>query len=533
MDYGKLPYSRLFRDFVNRGDDITSFYEFPHHYDELQKAVSSYRFGGDRDEMARIVSEFNSGFTLADKAKEHLASLSDPETVTITTGQQVSLFGGPLYVIYKALTIINLAGKLTRDTNKRVVPVFWLADEDHDYDEVAAVSLAGKNGTERFHLPCKTCERHAAGMIPIGEDFESFRRDVYSKLPDTDFHREVTELLDESYVRGRTLRHAFGELLARLLSKHGLIFAGSNFPDAKKAAAYCFRTAINKTADIASALGKQSDRLSGLYHQQAQITDSLLFWHDEQHGRMRLAHQSGMWTISSGESFSTEELLDKLDSDPGRFSPNVFLRPIVQDTLLPNAAYVAGPAEIAYYAQMRPVYQLFGKSMPFIASRITATIAEPPVQRFLKELPFDFSDFSKRPEDLEQEYLRRHSDPDLDQCFEEWKKKISELSESKIKETGISDPGLNKHAQAITKEYHKAIDKLRKKMVNQVRQKEEMQINRIKKSRNALFPDGHLQEREISFIYFMNKFGVTVWDDLLTSLENHKGVFSQHFRVDL
>lgn len=533
MECGKLPYSRLFCDFLNQDQKLLSYFEYPHNYDKLKEAVTSFEFTGDRKTISKAISEFNSGFSLEAKAIEHLTALSDENTVTITTGQQVSLFGGPLYTIYKALSIILLANRLTRDTNKRVVPVFWLADEDHDYDEISRVSIATGKGSEHVHLPCKTCEQHAAGMITIGEEFQSFRRDVFDKLPDTDFHKDLTDLLDSAYVKGRTLRHAFGELMARLLSKHGLIFAGSNFDDAKQITTGCFKKAIEKASAIESLLNEQSKRISRTYHQQAQITDSLLFWHDEDHGRLRLSRKNGAWSRKPGERLSAYQLLQTLEEEPERFSPNVFLRPIIQDALLPNAAYAAGPAEIAYYAQMKPLYNLFGQSMPFIAARMTATIVEPPVKRNMTELPFDFPDFAKRLEDLEQNYLRQCGDPDLDQRFEDWKEKVAELSESKINEAGITDPGLHKHTQAITKEHQKAIDKLRKKMVNQVRKKEEVQINRIKKSKNALFPNDGLQERELSFIYVMNKFGITIWDELLSTLEREDGVFTKHYRVDI
>ena len=535
VDFHQLPFSELFRDYINGKEDTQPFFAYRHVYHDLKKAVSSYRYTGDRKRIAAIAEEFNRDFPLEKTAKENLRALEDDNTVTITTGQQVSVYGGPLYTVFKTITVILLAKRLSHDTGKRVVPVFWLADEDHDYEEISTIALPVNQEMVHVALPCDSCARHAAGSIPVEENgFTDFRDEVFEHLASTDFHQDLRKLMDECYVPGRTLRRSFGVLLTRLFSRYGLILTGSNFPEAKAVTRDTIKTAITRADDIESVLNQQSNTISAKYHQQAHISDSLLFWHDDRHGRVRLVHQNGTWSREPNVQLTSDELLRELDDHPERFSPNVFLRPLLQDKLLPNAAYVGGPAEIAYYGQMKPLYDLFNLDMPFIAGRFSGTLVEPSVMRLLKDLPYSFSDFSQRYEDLEQNFLRKQSNPNLDADFDRWKKQIEELTDKMTAEIGIEDPGLKKHSHSITREHIKAIDKLRKKVVNSIRQKEEIQINRLKKVKFALFPNDRLQEREISFLYYMNKFGLDIWDRMLESLEDEEDVlYSRHYYISL
>ncbi len=534
LDFRELSFSRLFRDYLADTDAISGFYSHPHTYNSLKKVVSSYKARSDRRETARITAEFNEPFLQGQTVDELAGILAHEDTVTITTGQQLSLFGGPLYTVFKTISAIHLARSLTRDTGKRVIPVFWLADEDHDFEEISVANIPERNSIRQIALPCDTCARHAAGNIRVDEAFENFRSDIYEALNPTDFREQLISILDDAYAPGRSYREAFALLLSKLFSRYGLIFAGSNDPMVKRHVTECIRTAIGRADEIRDALASQSERLDQHYHQQVQITDSLLFWHDDEHGRVRLQHADGHWQTESGLSLSTDVLLQQLEETPERFSPNVFLRPLIQDVLLPNAAYIGGPAEIAYYGQMKPVYELFDMKMPFLAARLSATLVEPAIQRFLEELPFDIPDYTKRFEDLEQHYLRKFGNPELDGHFDTWKKRVEELTDEMTGLMGMEDPGLQKHARAISKEYSKSIDKLRKKMVNAIRQKEEVQVNRIRKVKHALFPNDRLQEREISHIYYMNKFGVDIWDRILQELEEQdQDLFDRHFLIHL
>ncbi|MEX0681786.1 MAG: bacillithiol biosynthesis cysteine-adding enzyme BshC [Balneolales bacterium] len=542
LDFESLPFSPLFCDYIRGGDKSFAFFEHKHTYVQLKHAVESYRYPHDRKKSCAIIREFNRNFSLHKRAEENLKALEDEDTVTLTTGQQVNLFGGPLYTVLKTLSVIHLAKKLSKETRRHVVPVFWLADEDHDFDEIATVSLPNSKSVNRITLPGESVDHQAAGSIQVNDDFALFRTSVYNALPETDFKGELTNLLNDCYSKGCSFRNAFGQFMAHLFSKYGLVFAGSNDLETKKFTSDIIKVAIQQADSIRSVLSKQSEHIGAVFHQQAQVLDSLLFWHDDTEGRVRMKHLDGKWHRNPDIALSTDQLLRELDKNPDRFSPNVFLRPVIQDTLLPNVAYIGGPAEIAYFGQMKPLYHLFQQKMPFIAGRLSATMMEPSIARIFNELPFKLSDYARRIEDLEQTYLKTLADPEADHHFDDWKQSVEALTNRMTQQIGVSDPGLQNHSKALTKEHQKAIDKFRQKWMHTIRQKEEVQINRIRKIKHALFPNDHLQEREISFIYFINKYGLDIWDRVLILLETEADkprnrqtdeLFSQHYLFKL
>lgn len=533
-DFGHLPFSRLFCDYLQNKKEIRSFYSYSHTYSELIKAIEAYRYPGDRKIMARIIEEQNRQLPLHPCALNHLDALSHENSVAITTGQQLSLFGGPLLTVFKILSVVHLAKKLSRDTKKRVIPFFWLADEDHDYEEIAAVKFPVNEALRSFSLKRSDSRRFSIGRLEIEPKSDLFFKDIFSNLSETDFHPSLVDLLESTYSPGVTFSRSFSTLMSRLFSHHGLLFAGSNDESAKSLLKEKFQVAIEKASEIDARLHRQSKRLSEHYHQQARVGESLLFRHDEESGRIPLKHENGRWFQSSGVYFSTKELLEKLDQEPGSFSPNVFLRPIIQDFLLPNVAYAGGPAEIAYHGQMNNLYPLFDQKMPFIASRFSGTIIEPGVNRLIKKLPFKIPEYLERLENLEKRYLQKEEDRFMEHLFSDWIDHVGQQSNEMLKKAGITDFGLLSYHEANKKRYQEGIQNLQKKMISERRKSEHIQINRLRKIKNALFPEERLQEREISFIYFMNKYGIEVWDRLIEKVEEEDyELFSVHHRVYL
>jgi uncharacterized protein YllA (UPF0747 family) len=195
--------------------------------------------------------------------------------------------------------------------------------------------------------------------------------------------------------------------------------------------------------------------------------------------------------------------------------------------MVPTLGYVAGPGELAYYGQMKKMYKFFKRSMPAIFPRMSATIIEPSIDRILDELPFEIADYEGRIEDLESKYVERSNQPDIEEIFNDWKQKVEEISEGHKAEIKDIDSTLEGAAGKATAVYFGELDKLKGKVYRSVKQQEETQIKRIRKIKANLFPEGIPQERIISFIYFMNKYGIDIWDRLLQELdENEK--FDQH-----
>ena len=528
IDFNQLPFSKLFQTYIQNFQKVTNFYNGnPLNEEEIGSYYKKFQFKGDREKIVELIKQFNEPYDLDGRALQNIEKLKDENTVTIVTGQQLGVYGGPLYTIYKAMTAIAWARKLEEKTGKNVVPVFWMADEDHDYEEIAAVNFPNRNAV---NFPNRnevhTCilsgfdnNKKPVSDLVIPENFKSFRDEIKENLRETDFSAELWNMLDECYQPGITFRKAFGTLISRIFSKHGMILAGSNDKKIKDYLADTIVRSIENASEIGERLNQKSESLANEFHQQAQTDSSLLFLMEEDR-RNRISFESGKWNNSGNHEWSSEELLQLVEKQPDRFSPNVFLRPILQDKLLPNAAYVAGPGELAYYGQMKGLYKIFDLEMPFIIPRLSATLIESSITRVMKELPFQFSDYNQRIEDLESHYVEQANIMDVNAFFNEWKKEVAKLSEQKSEEIKEIDPTLKGAAEKATSSYYHTLDALKGKVFRAIKQQNDIQLKRIRKIHMNLFPERELQERKVSFIYYMNKYGLDIWDQILENLEN-------------
>jgi bacillithiol biosynthesis cysteine-adding enzyme BshC len=259
------------------------------------------------------------------------------------------------------------------------------------------------------------------------------------------------------------------------------------------------------------------------YHKQVLVQESNLFWIDEDRNRIKIQFENGLWqTDGNGHSWSDEELIGAIHASPERFSPNVFLRPIIQDSFLPTFAYAGGPGEIAYHAQMKPMYHMFGLQMPVVIPRFSATMVESGIERIMEKLPFKFFDYKQRIEELEAEYIKRNDPANLEAAFSEWIAAVGTITEQMRKTISEIDTTLEGSAGKAGAAMEAELDKLKGKTYRSLKQQEKTQLIRIDKIKHQLFPDGNLQERELAFIYFMNKYGMDIWDSLYSTLDGHQ-----------
>ncbi|HET6527208.1 MAG TPA: bacillithiol biosynthesis cysteine-adding enzyme BshC, partial [Balneolaceae bacterium] len=431
------------------------------------------------------------------------------------------------YTVLKAITAIHLARKLEQRFERPIIPVFWLADEDHDYDEIRHLELLADNELKRFELPPKANHLAPVAELQIPPEIEQLRDEVRESLHKTEFFDDLWQLLDQCFTPGNTFLEASGHFMSELFSKHGLVLAGSNFKEVKELTGDYLKESIAEAGDIRQSLEQQTEALSAEFHQQVHLYDSNLFYLDDEAGRSKISSNGNGWQTDSGKKWQTNELLEAIDAGPENFSPNVFLRPVLQDALLPTLGYVAGPGEIAYYGQMKKMYRSFGLEMPVIFPRLSATIIEPAIERIFKELPFEFHEYENRIEDLETAYVDRSEPTDIKALFEEWKEKIEQIAGPKKQKIADIDFTLKASADKTTALYFNELDKLKTKAYRAVKKRDEIQMQRIRRIRAHLFPNDGLQERSISTIFYMNQYGLDIWDKVLKSLDEDEG-FDHH-----
>lgn len=520
--FSELPFSRLFIAFTSGDASLAPFYpHYPLAPDTLTKAASRFDWEGNREALASALKDYNTPFEPHPKAVRNIDRLCEQDAMVIVTGQQLTILGGPLFTVYKIMTAIVQARKTEAATGKPVIPVFWMGDEDSDYNEIASIGFPSKGQWFIDTLKPGADAPHAAGFMPIGADVSRLLDVVDEAFSPSLHHDDVMGLLRQAYgSKPPESMHpqAFGELVTRLFSKHGLVLAAStpkSFKDLLQPTLLHYAEHWNGMRVVLQA---QSEAIGKVFHQQALVGETLLFEHDPLKGRVRI-------------DAITDEVISRIRSNPERFSPNVFLRPILQDALLPTLAYVGGPGEVAYYAQMKTLYEAMGRSMPVILPRVSATLIEPNIRRFLDESTLAIREYHGRSEDVEAAVMRSSDAPDVDAFVQTWKDELEAIHASKGDFVADIDPTLVASAESVLKEQQNTLEKLKQKLVRATKQKEETKLRRAHQIREALFPNGNLQEREWAMIHVMNRHGMDVWDRLIERFE--QADLTEHHLIDI
>lgn len=514
LPFSQIPHTtRLFTDFLAYSPKVQPFYPRPPYFGEwLKEEVSNISYDSARREpVTAILERQNKSWDASPKALVNLERLRRG-AAAVVTGQQVGLFGGPMFAIYKALTAVKLAEEATA-AGVDAVPVFWLATYDHDLAEVNHVSIPGADGALRvLTTPSQGILGAPVSAVRLGEEILPVLEQAASLLGDT----EATTLLRDSYRPGETLGTSFARLYARLFAEWGVILLDASDPELHRIARPIYRAALEHSDELEAALLARGQALEAAgYHQQVKVTSSSVLLFTLHQAVRTPIHRHGnggaaefvIGTEAAAEKISQAELLARISSTPEQFSPNVLLRPIVQDYLLPTLAYTGGAAETAYFAQAGAVYEaLLGRVTP-IVPRFSATIVEAKMQRLLERHGITVPDVFGGPDALRRQLAERGLPEDLQTAFDAAKKSLdSNLSDIKEKLEKL-DRTLVDAAQTAASKMQHQLEKLHTQAARAEAQKGELVTRHAETLSQALYPDKGLQERAIGGIYFVARYG--------------------------
>ncbi len=528
--FSQLPFSRLFQTYIQDYSNVKDFFVAnPFSDTEIQKRISRIPKSRNRKEVITALKSYHRELGISELQQQQLEKFSNPDTLAMVTGQQLGIYGGPLYTVFKTITAILLAKKWEKKLNVPVIPVFWLADEDHDFEEITSVGIPSYMGKQGIKL------REQGSNKPVSEElitptFDLLNEELKSAIQETDFSEALWKMLHKCYVKGNSHAASFAQLLSSWFSKAGLLIVGSNHKEIKSLLKKTFSTSVNKVDTANKVLEDQSILVEKLFHRQVVVGDTNLFMLGE-NGRSKFHLDKSNWVVDE-RFYTKDQLLSLINSNPERFSPNVFLRPILQDVLLPTIGYVAGPGEIAYYAQMKPYYEQFEMEMPVIFPRLSATLLESNVARIMQKLPFEMCSYNLRIEDLESKYVAMNSDLEIDNIFNKWIENLQTVSKDPISKINGVDTSLKGVSGKLMSGLETDINKLRGRVFKSLKQQEDTQLKRIARVKEHVFPDG-LQERAISPIYFMNKYGLDIWDKFLNIFNESEFDLSKHHVIKL
>jgi bacillithiol biosynthesis cysteine-adding enzyme BshC len=514
LPFSQIPHTtRLFADFLTYQPNIQPFYPRSPNFNEwLKEEAGKTSYDSSRRErVAAILERQNKSWDASPKTLVNLDRLRKG-AAAVVTGQQVGLFGGPMFAIYKALTAVKLAEEATA-AGVEAVPVFWLATYDHDLAEVNHVSIPGPDGA----LQVLTSESHDVPGAPVsavrlGDEILPLVEQAANLLGDS----EATQFLRDTYRPGESLGTAFARLYTRIFAEWGVILLDASDAELDRVAEPIFRAAIERADELATALLARGEALEAAgCHQQVKVTPSSVLLFTMRQGARTPIHRRGQGATAefvigsdaAAEKLSQAELIARIKASPEQFSPNVLLRPIVEDYLLPTLAYTGGAAETAYFAQAGAVYEaLLGRVTPIIP-RFSATIVEPKMQRLIEKNGIAVPDAFAGPDALRRQLAERGLPEDLQAAFDAARKSLDQHLSS-IREKLIKlDRTLVDAAETARSKIEYQLERLHSQAARAEALKTELVARHAESLSQALYPDKGLQERSIGGIYFLARYG--------------------------
>lgn len=526
MDVSTIPleqtgrFNRLILDYVNGAEELKEYYGFLHSKENYSDQIRSRKqFPVDRELLVRaLTTQYDSIGGPKGSVLANILSLQDDNTFTVTTGHQLNIFTGPLYFIYKILHTIKLAEELRLAYPEyKFVPIYWMNSEDHDLEEIRHFNLFGKK------YVWETDQTGATGRMQTGSlnDLCMELNHVFSNNQEA---QKMVEIFRSAYSNAENLAQATRIFCDQIFGPYGLVILDSDDRDLKKSFVSFFKKDILESMPY--ELVKHTNRnLSEDYHVQVNPREINCFYLSDGQRNRIVATETGFHVLKTDHRFSTEELERELESRPERFSPNVVLRPLFQEFVLPNLTYVGGAGELSYWLQYRHYFHKLGVSFPMLSLRNHFMIIDAGLNKRLEELELLPEDLFHSVEQLVKEHVLDLVDTDihltsevklLSQLYAGLKKKAEEIDGSLISSLDAEEVRMLKGLEQWSSRFSRAL-----------KQQNEVSINRLKKVYSSVFPNGYLQERHDNFLTFYSKRPTTFLEDMYTATDP----FETEFRI--
>lgn len=491
MTLEKLPlehtnaFSQFFLDYVSRKDTLQPFYNLAPKPENFKAQIENKKFTSEkRDVLFHALTDQYSGLEISQSVKSNIESLKSENTFTITTGHQLNIFTGPLYFIYKIVTVVNACKELKlRYPNFNFIPVYWMASEDHDFDEIKYFNLFGKK-----HV-WETEQKGAVGRFKTDE-----LKALIDQLP------EKVELFEKAYLEHDSLVSAARYYVNELFSDEGVVVIDGDDKNLKQQFSKTIEDDIfNHHAN--DLVEETSGKLSALGYKPQVYPRAINFFYLKGSIRERLVKEQNGWKVNNTELiFSENEIKNLLKNEPEVFSPNVIMRPLYQETILPNLAYVGGPGELVYWLQLKSTFDYYKLSFPILLPRNFAHVINKASRKKVDKFEFTITDLFSKPKVLKEKYLQEHSDNQIN--LNQEKENLKSVFD-KITQQGKNIDG--SLTGFIGSEYAKAlkgVENIEKRLKKSEESKHEVALNQISGLKEKLFPGGGLQERHDNFLTF-------------------------------
>ncbi|CEG26722.1 bacillithiol biosynthesis cysteine-adding enzyme BshC [Bacillus sp. B-jedd] len=511
--------NRFASEYLQQTDQIKPFFHYtynqPSSYKKRVDELGNREF--PREELADHIKRYMGRFTESEEMDHSLEKLRHAESVAVIGGQQAGIFTGPLYTIHKVISIIKLARQKETELGIPVVPVFWIAGEDHDYQEVNHVFAVEGTTAAKWTFPQKVLEKKMVTDIEINKDIcKNWATRLLSHFGETIHTRNLLQFIDATLEKSTSFTDFFAGMIIELFKDTGLLLVDSGHPAMRDLESGNFENLIRQHAAVSECLAAQQEEITRTGFSlmiDAPSNSANLFYYDvKAKERILLEYdtETSMFLGKNGTvSFSFEELLTIAREEPRLLSNNVVTRPLMQEWLFPVLAFIGGPGEIAYWAELKLVFEHFGIKMPPIVPRLNITLLERSVETDLHELQLDVSNVILRGvEEERRAFMDSIRDRDLETVFQTAKDAIlQQYGHFHEKTTEIDSsllPMLRKNESIVLGQ----LEFMQKKLEDAIRQKHQVTLDKYYRASLALRPEGLPQERLWNVLYYLNKNGL-------------------------
>ncbi len=528
LSFESIPHqTRLFLDYLRDPLLLRQFYPSAVRFHHELPARASEVLGAhktDRNALCDALQAMNTTWGAGAETLANIERLREADCLAVVSGQQAGLFTGPLYTIYKALTAVKLAGCLTQ-RNTKAVPVFWIATEDHDFVEVAKSEFIGRDCrlasvdiTTQLHQ-----EGQPVGRVILDDSINEVVQQLLDQLPESEFISDLDHLLRDAWQPGRSYGEAFARMMTALLGRHGLIFLDPLDERLKKLAAPLYADAARKSYEIATAVEARSRQLETAgYHAQvvASANSFPLFLHDAAGARHAVTRTNSdrYRTKVRDEEYTAEELAERALNDPRSFSPNVTLRAVVQDYLLPTIAYLGGAAEIAYFAQTAEVYRVLGRPVTPILPRSSMTMVESHTGRVLERYGLGLADLLPGPDNVLARVVEEHLGAGTAKAFVRTEESVNRELDELREQLRAIDPTLADALETGRRKINYQLEGLRTRFHRAQMGRDETAHRQLQRAFDQLYPNKDLQERHINITSLLSRHGRYVIDWIFNAI---------------
>lgn len=509
-------FSQIITDYLEEKPKITDFYAHSPNLDAFKEAIQKRNFSSEKRSILKtaLQQQYQKGkikLYAEGKVAENINALNSENTFTVTTGHQLCLFTGPLYFIYKIVSAVKLSKQLSEKyPQKQFVPIYWMASEDHDFEEISFFRFKGQK------LQWQTEQSGAVGRMNTGELRTVFKQFEELLTPYTSNGSRLKSLFEKAYFNHNNLADATRYIVYELFAEYGVVVVDGDDADLKKLFIPIAKEELLHEVS-SQEVEKQSEKLNEHYKLQVNPREINLFYLKDDY-RKRIVRQKDKYFIHETElHFSEDELMDELHKHPERFSPNVLLRPVYQEVILPNLAYIGGGGELAYWFQLKSTFEHFRVPMPTLFLRNSVLWMDEKESKYFHQLKISTKQLFLDEGLLLKEWVKANAKEDLELQAEI--KEFKELYLRLAEKSKRIDSTLEPHTKALAEKHKQMLEQLSEKMIRAERRKQTEAAARIQHLKSNLFPNRGLQERTENFSTFYLAYGDTFIQTLMDELD--------------